>query len=315
MRLAHACQPAAWVFRGTHCVSSRGRRKAADFGIRAKAFVPLTGRELLSLAWPRESNQREGHPADAPSGHPALRVRGWATGFFDGTSMYRRKTGRPPAGHPADFPSPTRRVRGAPGGAARSCAQKQQSEQSEAAQSRANMRVASTPFPPSLGLGERVGVRGVSAIAHALAVASGAHDARLLFRGPWAAVRRGRPGRAAGEATDGLAFSRGQEPARKARPRLTHLPGRTPGKRQPGWPFSLVTFSLATQRESNSGRGSGSKPLCRFRKLEKSKSPLSPNPSPASGRGEQSPPTEAGRWWPPLGSPAIHHRMRTMLVM
>jgi hypothetical protein len=25
-----------------------------------------------------------------------------------------------------------------------------------------------------------------------------------------------------------------------------------PGKRQAGWPFSLVTFSLATQRESNS---------------------------------------------------------------
>src|SRR6185312_4175423 len=105
------------------------------------------------------------------------------------------------------------------------------------------------------------------------------------------------------------------EPARKARPRLADLPGRMPGKRQPGRPFSLVTFSLATQRESNSGAGKRSKPLCRFRKLEKSKSPLSPNPSPASGRGEQSPPTEAGRWWPPLGSPAIHGRMRTMLVM
>ena len=30
------------------------------------------------------------------------------------------------------------------------------------------------------------------------------------------------------------------------------LAGQESGKRQAGWPFSLVTFSLATQRESNS---------------------------------------------------------------
>jgi hypothetical protein len=41
-----------------------------------KRFVPSCGRpESLSLACPRESNQREGHPGLAPSGHPALRVR------------------------------------------------------------------------------------------------------------------------------------------------------------------------------------------------------------------------------------------------
>src|SRR6185312_1181937 len=56
------------------------------------------------------------------------------------------------------------------------------------------------------------------------AFASGAHDARQPFRGPSAAVRRGREGRAAGEPRDGLAFSRGQEPARKARHRLTDFP-------------------------------------------------------------------------------------------
>jgi hypothetical protein len=33
------------------------------------------------------------------------------------------------------------------------------------------------------------------------------------------------------------------------------------GKRQAGWPFSLVTFSLATQRESDSGREAARK-LC-----------------------------------------------------
>ncbi|MBN8922578.1 MAG: hypothetical protein J0I96_05730 [Rhodanobacter sp.] len=87
------------------------------------------------------------------------------------------------------------------------------------------------------------------AVAVDVAVASGAHDARLLFRAPSAAVSRGRSGRAAGEATDGLAFSRGQESARKARPRLTHLPGRTPGKRRRGVAFSLGYFSLGHARE------------------------------------------------------------------
>ena len=37
-------------------------------------------------------------------------------------------------------------------------------------------------------------------------------------------------------------FRTGRMPVRKARPRLTDLPGRMPGKRQAGWPFSLVIF-------------------------------------------------------------------------
>src|SRR6185437_15243361 len=70
------------------------------------------------------------------------------------------------------------------------------------------------------------------------AFASGAHDARQPFRGPSAAVRRGRKGRAAGEPRDGLAFSRGQEPARvivfkPARPRLTDFPSRDGRKATP----------------------------------------------------------------------------------
>jgi hypothetical protein len=114
--------------------------------------------------------------------------------------------------------------------------------------------------PCHRGPGRAARPKRAEARAHS-AAASGAHDARLLFRGPWAAVRWGRKGRAAGETRDGLAFSRGQEPARKARPRLTHLPGRRPGKRQPGWPSLWVTFLLATQEKSNSVRGSGPKPL------------------------------------------------------
>jgi len=41
---------------------------------------------------------------------------------------------------------------------------------------------------------------------------------------------------------DGLAFSREQEPARKARPRLTHSLGRTPGERRIGVLFLFGYF-------------------------------------------------------------------------
>ena len=55
-------------------------------------------------------------------------------------------------------------------------------------------------------------------------------------------------------------FSSGQESCRKARPRLTDLPGRTPGKRQAGWPSLLVTFLLAMQEKSDSAADGGRKP-------------------------------------------------------
>ena len=88
---------------------------------RQGGFVRLPAPELLLLCLSKvEVTKRKRHPDGAPFGHPALRVRGRVTGFFDGTSMYRRKTGRLPAGHPADFPPPARRAIGAPGKAARS---------------------------------------------------------------------------------------------------------------------------------------------------------------------------------------------------
>ena len=73
--------------------------------------------------------------------------------------------------------------------------------------------------------------------------------ARPLFRGPSAAVRRGRPGRAAGEPTDGLAFSTGQEPGRKARPRLTDFSPTEGRKASPRGGLSFGYFSLAMQRK------------------------------------------------------------------
>jgi len=195
-------------------------------------------------------------PGILPSG-----CAGGFRGFPTAHPCTGEKLARIPASHPVDFPPPARRAIGAPGKAARS-------QRALFRRARARARAPRNKR------------------RSAFAVASGAHDARLLFRGPWAAVRRGRPGRAAGVAMDGNAFSRGQESARKGRPRLTHLPGRTPGKRQPGWPFSLVTFSLATQRESNSGADRRSKPLCSLR-TSRSKSPSPPTPLPQTGEGSR----------------------------
>ena len=88
-------------------------------------------------------------------------------------------------------------------------------------------------------------------------LASGAQDARLLFRGPWAAVRWGRSGRAVGEPMDGFAFSRGQATAwtpelrqrRSGCPSPLEKPGTASrtfrpwmdGTRQPGCRFLLAT--------------------------------------------------------------------------
>src|SRR6185312_9440654 len=113
--------------------------------------------------------------------------------------------------HPADFPSPTRHVIGAPGKAARS--QRALSEKPKRRELAVLLLLARTM--------------------------------RACFSGvPSATVRRGRSGRAAGEPTDGLAFSRGQEPARKARPRLTDFPAMDGRKAPPrgGLLFWLLLF-------------------------------------------------------------------------
>jgi len=69
-----------------------------------------------------------------------------------------------------------------------------------------------------------------------------ARTMRACSWGPWAAVRWGRSGRAAGVAKDGNAFSRGQEPARKARPHLTHFPSMDGRKAPTGVPFLFGYF-------------------------------------------------------------------------
>src|SRR6185312_7850764 len=191
---------------------------------------PCRGASHFSLRGQRKVTKREATPMARPPGILPSGCAGGFRVFSTARPCTGEKLARIPASHPVDFPPPPRRAIGAPKEQRAPSAQKQRPEQSKALRAR-------EPF------------------------ASGAHDARLLFRGPWAAVRRGRQGRAAGEATDGLAFSRGQESARKARPRLTHLPGRTPGKRQPGCRFLLATSLLDKQKRSSSAAGRRTKPL------------------------------------------------------
>ena len=82
---------------------------------RAKSFRPPSEGESLSLEWPRESNQREGHPASALSGRPARKVREPGSGFSTGHPALAKRSR-----HPCRLPlrglsAPTRRCRGAPG--------------------------------------------------------------------------------------------------------------------------------------------------------------------------------------------------------
>ena len=79
-----------------------------------------------------------------------------------------------------------------------------------------------------------------------------AQDARA-FPGPLCGGETESTGRVSGHGHDAHAFSQVQgrtfeKPGSGSR---TFRPWMG-GKRQAGWPFSLVTFSLATQRESNS---------------------------------------------------------------
>src|SRR5690606_2916214 len=70
-------------------------------------FTRLPASESLSLAWPRESNQREGHPDAAVSGllpsDFAKRFRGWLTVH----PCTDNQLARIPASHPAGNSSTT----------------------------------------------------------------------------------------------------------------------------------------------------------------------------------------------------------------
>src|SRR6185312_6741986 len=90
--------------------------------------------------------------------------------------------------------------------------------------------------------------RNRAAVAHRVR----ARMARCSTRGPCAAVSRGRQAAQREPTWMSAPFRQGRMPCRKARPRLTDLPDRMPGKRQAGWPSLLVIFLLATQEKSDS---------------------------------------------------------------
>ncbi len=203
--------------------------------------------ESLSLCVAKEKVTKEkGHPASALSGHPARKVRGRATGFVDRASCPDAKLAGIPAGHPAGFPTPARRCRGAPGKAAghRGPHFSERPDQEQ--------RCGEPGTCSGSGSG--------SGFCFSALSPSAGHDGPLLYRGPCAAVSRGR--QAAQRESTGMStpFRQGRMPCRKARPRLTDLLGRMPNKRQAGWPSLLVTFLLATQEKSDSV-AEGDRPL------------------------------------------------------
>jgi len=98
-------------------------------------------------------------------------------------------------------------------------------------------------------------VSGNRLFRHRVAVAHRvrARMARCPTRGPCAAVRRGRQAAQRESTRMSTPFRTGRMPVRKARPRLTDLPGRMLGKRQAGCRFLLGTSLLDKQKRSTSG--------------------------------------------------------------
>jgi hypothetical protein len=184
----------------------------------------------------RKEPKRNGTPMARPPGILPSGYAAGSRGFPTAPPCAGGKLAGILAGHPADFPPPTRRAIGAPGRPARS--------------RRAHFKKAGAEAP---GAARRS--------AFVVAVASGAHDARLplgLLGGgePW--TRRPRSGRGHGWAR---LFARAG--ARSKSPATAHglaAHGRA-ASGAAGWPSLLATFLLATQEKSSSAAGRQTKPL------------------------------------------------------
>ena len=208
------------------------------------------GPSYFSLRGQRKVTQREATPMARPPGILPCGYAGGLRGFPTAHPCTGGKLARIPASHPADFPPPARRAIGAPGRAARS--------------QRALFRRARAPATGG-------------ALLLLLLLA---RTMRARFSGvPSAAVRRGRSGRAAGVAMEGNAFSRGQEPARKARPRLTDLPSRDGRKAPPRGAVSLWLLSLWASKEKVARAPTGARNRFDARASAEAKAP-SPQPTP-----------------------------------
>ena len=196
-----------------------------------KSFRTPAERELLSLGWPRESSQREGHPASAPCGHPVRKVRVRATGFVDSTSCADDKLAGIHAGHPSGFSSarpPLQRgpINGARHRGAHSVRSGKPLRKARGVKLWLSLLLLA-PSPPLRG-GEGWG--------------EGA-----LFT-PLCGGESGTTRPRSGAGMDAGSFSLGQESGRKARPRLTNLPGASPASAKRGG-FLFGYFLLATQEK------------------------------------------------------------------
>ena len=238
-----------------------GRSPSATELLFSCVATPAPGARANSAAGPKGGGQdarskrkvtkREGHPAWRLPGIHARQVREAGSGF---------STAHPCAGEKEStscrFPlrglsTPPHRRTGAPGRAA------DHPDPHSSQDPRQELPPHPNPLPrQSRGRGSRGGCVAAAHDARGLAVLKSAgHDGPLLCRGPCAAVRDGRQAAQRASTRMSMPFRQGRMPCRKARPALTDLPGRKPGKRQAGWPFSL-----ATQRESDSV-AAGDRPL------------------------------------------------------
>ena len=228
----------------------------APGAIKIKSGRSPTATELLSLCVLKEKVTKEKeHPASAPYGHratapgvastpasmpsPARKVRGRVTGFVDRASCPGAKLAGIPAGQPAGFPSPARRCRGAPGKAAGHPGPHSVIKLKNKGQSKASVcrRFALDP----------------------VLLKSADQEGPLLYRGPCAAVRRGR--QAAQRALPGMAtpFRAGRSPLEKPGPGSRTCWAGCPTSAKRGGLSLWLSFSLATQRESNSPSEGGRK--------------------------------------------------------
>ncbi|CAM0997798.1 hypothetical protein EJMOOK_03920 [Rhodanobacter sp. Root179] len=249
MTASNARQPRSASFsRGIDCpllVGLLSRPLLPALVHQSKSFRLPAAAEPPFSEWPEKRGPKRGHPASALSGRPARKVREPGPGFSNGHPV-RAKRSR----HPCRLPlrglsTPPRRCRGAPGRAAGHRGP-HFSEEPDQEQSCGNPELCS----------------GFLLLLFSF-ITECALGARRFTRGPYGAAggRRKGPAGVAGRDAGQFDVSPWMDCRRTpgARPR-TWRAG-CPEGAPSGWPFSWVTFSLATQRESDSV-AEGDRPLC-----------------------------------------------------
>ena len=200
-------------------------------------FVLLRRPSHFSLRGQREVTKRKATPLPRLTGLRPVRFASGLRGLSTVHPWTDDKLAGIPAGHPAGFPPPGRRCRGDGRAKARARASQNKDE--------AEARGATRWFALDL----------------ALLISAGRWPA--CSTGPLCGGESGTKRPVGASAGMPMPFRQGRMPCRKARPRLTGLPGLRPGKRQAGWP-SLWLLSLGQSRESDSASAGGRNRSCFF---------------------------------------------------